>query len=109
MLAKLRPFSRMKAKYNPTPTAKEKRHHIRLINLPCIACKGAGGVFHHLLSEATGKRWRRDHEFGLPMCDHCHRALHAHGDERTWCQVQGFDPAIEAGMFRLESIQAGIL
>jgi hypothetical protein len=43
------------------------------------------------------------------MCDHCHRALHAHGDERTWCQVQGFDAGTEAAIFRLESIQAGIL
>ena len=109
MISKLRPFLRIKEKYNPKPNARELRHHVRLCNLPCIACGGAGGVFHHLLSEATGKRWRRDHEYGLPMCDHCHRALHAHGDERTWCQVQGFDPSIEAGLHRLESIQAGIL
>jgi hypothetical protein len=109
MLPKLRPFLRIKEKYNPKPNAREMRHHIRLCNLPCIACGGAGGVFHHLLSEATGKRWRRDHEFGLPMCDHCHRALHAHGDERTWCQVQGFDAGTEAEMSRLESIQQGIL
>lgn len=109
MIPKLRPFLRIKEKYNPKPNARELRHHIRLCNLPCIACGGAGGVFHHLLSEATGKRWRRDHEYGLPMCDHCHCALHAHGDERAWCQVQSFDPSIEAGVYRLESIQAGIL
>lgn len=109
MTQKLRPFLRIKEKYSPKPNARELRHHIRLCNLPCIACGGAGGVFHHLLSEATGKRWRRDHEYGLPMCDHCHRALHAHGDERAWCQVQGFDAGTEAAMFRLESIQAGIL
>ena len=109
MPPKLRPCLRMKPKYNPTPNARELRHHMRLINLPCIACKGAGGVFHHLLSDATGKRWRRDHEYGLPMCDHCHRALHAHGDERAWCQVHGFNAGLEAGLHRLESIQAGIL
>ncbi len=109
MLPKLRPFLRIKEKYNPKPNARELRHHIRLCNLPCIACGGAGGVFHHLLSEATGKRWKRDHEYGLPMCNDCHCALHGHGDERAWCQVQGFDPSIEAGVYRLESIQAGIL
>lgn len=109
MLERLRPFSRIKPRYNPVPSAKEKRHHIRLINLPCIACKGAGGVFHHLLSHATGKRWRRDHEYGLPLCDHCHRALHTHGDEREWCQVQGFDAVREAEFLRMESMQGGVL
>lgn len=109
MPPKLRPVLRMKPKYNPTPNARELRHHIRLINLPCIACKGVGGVFHHLLSSATGKRWRRDHEYGLPMCHDCHCALHAHGDERAWCIVQGFDAGIEAGLHRLESIRQGIL
>lgn len=109
MIPKLRPFLRIKEKYNPKPNARELRHHIRLCNLPCIACGGAGGVFHHLLSEATGKRWRRDHEYGLPMCDHCHRALHTHGDERTWCNVNQFDAVIEAALLRLESIHLGIL
>lgn len=109
MFPKLRPFSRIKEKYNPKPNARELRHHVRLCNLPCLACGGAGGVFHHLLSHATGKRWRRDHEFGLPLCDYCHRALHAHGDERAWCQVQGFDAVSEAVMLRLQSIQMRIL
>ena len=54
----------------------------------------------------SGKRWRRDHEWGLPLCDPCHRALHAHGNEREWCN---FDPVNEAAMLRLESIQEGIL
>lgn len=109
MFPKLRPFLRIKEKYNPKPNARELRHHIRLCNLPCLACGGAGGVFHHLLSFATGKRWRRDHEFGLPLCDCCHRSLHAHGDEQEWCDVYGFDAVSEAETLRLQSIQVGIL
>ena len=97
---------RIKPKYNRVPNAKERRHHERLMNLPCLACGGAGGVFHHLLSDCSGKRWRRDHEWGLPLCDPCHRALHAHGNEREWGK---FDPVNEAAMLRLESMQEGIL
>ena len=97
---------RIKPKYNPVPNAKERRHHERLMNLPCLACGGAGGVVHHVLTRHFEKRWRRDHEWVLPMDDNCHRALHAHGNEREWCN---FDPVNEAAMLRLESITIGIL
>ena len=103
---KIQPRRRMKAKYNPVPNAKERRHHERLMNLPCLACGGAGGVVHHVLTRHFEKRWRRDHEWVLPMDDNCHRALHACGNEREWCE---FDPVNEAAMLRLESIQEGIL
>jgi len=109
MIAKLRPFGRIKPKYNPVPNAKERRHHERLISMPCIACKGSGGVAHHVLTAHFEKRWRRDHEWVLPMCDSCHRALHSHGDEQRWCNALGFDPIHEAEILRHESINAGVL
>lgn len=100
---------RIKPKYNPVPNARERRHHERLIAMPCKACGGAGGVFHHLLSDCNGKRWRRDHEWGLPLCDPCHRALHAHGNEWEWCRQAGFDVVDEAKIERLVSVMEGIL
>jgi hypothetical protein len=100
---------RIKPRYNLTPNAKERAHHERLIAMPCICCGREGGVFHHLLSRADGMRWRRDHEWGLPMRDECHRALHAHGNERVWCEGKGFDPVEVARFLRLESQTEGII
>jgi len=99
----------IRPKYNPRPNARELRHHRRLQELPCIACGGVGGVFHHLLTSCPDKRWRRDHELGLPMCNACHCALHADGNERRWCEREGFDPVREAVFLRNESIYEGIL
>ena len=101
--------NRIKPGYNPKPNAKELAHHMRLIEMPCICCGREGGVFHHLLSRAAGMRWRRDHEWGLPMRDECHRALHAYGNELVWFEVLGIDPISVAEFLRLESITEGIL
>lgn len=108
-MSKLPAHNRIKSKYNPKPSAKELAHHMRLIDMPCICCGRVGGVFHHLLSRAGGMRWRRDHEYGLPLADICHRSLHADGDEWAWCMARGFDPVREAIRLRLESIELGIL
>ncbi len=84
-------------KYKPTPSAKEKRFHLALMDMPCTACgRDPCGVFHHLLTDAPEKRHRRDHELGLNLCDPCHRDLHADGDEWAWCAARGFDPVAVA-------------
>jgi hypothetical protein len=110
-MSKVRKVShgRIKERYNPTPTPAEKLHHLRLIALPCICCGRDGGIVHHVLTSHIEKRWRRDHEWVLPMNDDCHRSLHSHGKERLWCEDRGFDPVHEAAFLRLESISEGIL
>ena len=88
---KLKPTKPIRDKYNPTPSAKEKRFHLWMMEMPCEACGAYPcGVFHHLLTETGHKRWRRDHEMGLPLCDPCHRDLHAYANEVEWCDARGF-------------------
>ena len=106
-MLKLPKFGRMKAKYNPVPNARERAYHEWLLERElCFCCWQMAEVVHHPLQRHPDQRWRRDHEWGLPLCDPCHRALHAHGNEREWCK---FDPVNEAALLRLESIQEGIL
>ena len=90
---KLAQHKPIRAKYSPTPSAAEKRFHLALMDGTCAACSFVPcGVFHHLLTETPEKRWRRDHEMGIGLCDPCHRSLHASGDEWAWCMARGFDP-----------------
>lgn len=94
---KLAPHKPIREQYNPTPTAREKRFHLALMELPCHACgMEPCGVFHHLLTETTEKRWRRDHKMGIELCDPCHRDLHDSADEWAWCVARGFDPVSAA-------------
>jgi len=90
---KLAPHKPIREKYNPTPTAKERCFHLELMQMPCQACGiEPCGVFHHLLSSTPLKRFRRDHEMGIQLCDGCHKELHKDGDEWGWCMARGFEP-----------------
>lgn len=75
---------RIKEKYNPTPTKRERAYHLWLMEgCPCsCGCGGPSTCVHHPLEEHPEQRWRRDHEYVVPMTDGCHRALHARGHER---------------------------
>jgi hypothetical protein len=86
MLPKLPPHKRIKAKYNATPTEREKAYHEWLMDAyDCICgCGGKATFVHHPLERHPAQRWRRDHEFVVPMTDHCHRALHAEGSEAKY-------------------------
>lgn len=101
---------RIKERYRPTPFATEKRHHMRVMELDCMACgNGHGVIAHHLLSDAPGKRFRRDHELVLPLCAPCHADLHDNaGGEWAWAMARGFDPVREAVRLREESRALGI-
>jgi hypothetical protein len=101
---------RTKERYNPRPNAGERRFHIELMDMQCAGChRQRCGVFHHLLSNTPVKRWRRDHEVGLPLCDPCHRDLHSCGDEWSWCMARGFDPVALAVKLRDDAREKGIL
>jgi hypothetical protein len=77
---------RIKERYNPVPTVREKAYHIWLIEtFGCICgCDGASEVVHHPLTRHPEQRWRRDHEFVVPMTAQHHIDLHLNGNERDW-------------------------
>lgn len=83
MQPKLRQTKRIKEKYNAVPNARERAYHLWLIDtFPCICgCGAPSGVVHHPLTRHPAQRWRRDHEFVVPMDGHCHMALHQAGSE----------------------------
>lgn len=92
MLPKLRPFGRIKAKYNPQPNAAEKRHEQRLYRMPCYGCGRYGVELHHTMLPFPEKRRRRDHRYQLPVCSECHRGqngIHGLGSERKWLKSVG--------------------
>lgn len=86
MQPKLRKVGRIKAKYNAEPTAREKSYHLWLMDcFPCICgCGAPATCVHHPLTRHPAQRWRRDHEYVVPMNGMCHMNLHAIGDEAKW-------------------------
>lgn len=95
------PTGRIKARYNPIPTKREREYHLWLMaEFECgCGCGGLPTVVHHPLTRHPDQRWRRDHEFVVPMTDACHRELHRNGSERgrfagladhaAWLREQG--------------------
>lgn len=102
------PAKRIKEKYNPTPTASEKRHHIRVMADGCLVC-GKTAIAHHIMQSSPNKRWRRDHQLVVPLCHFHHDQLHASGNELAWQEAANLDLSWEAETRRLESIYGGIL
>jgi hypothetical protein len=96
---KLRPFKRIKEKFNPLPNASEARHEARIREMCCIACGAYGVELHHTMLPVPGKRWRRDHRFQIPVCPECHRGrhgIHGIGSERKWADQHGLDTSMIA-------------
>ena len=107
---KLAQHTPIRAKYNPTPSAKEKRFHLWLMDMPCACCGSMDNViFHHLLSATPLKRWRRDHEMGFQLADACHQDLHASGDEFAWCMARGFEPITVSSRNRENGRKRGLI
>lgn len=87
---------RIKARYNPTPNAAERRHELRLETLPCFGCGRFGVSCHHTMLDFPAKRWRRDHRFQLPLCWDCHQGpngIHGLGSESKWLASIGMTEA----------------
>ena len=105
---KLAPHKPIREQYRPTPSAAERRHHIRVMQLACLGCgREPCGVAHHVLQDTPSKRWKRDHRVVIGICDPCHRALHMAGSEHAW--RPDLDCASEAESQLLASINEGIL
>ncbi|MCR4297239.1 MAG: hypothetical protein NUV75_00590 [Gallionella sp.] len=98
---------RLKARYNPKPTAQEKAFHLWLIeSFPCACgCGQASTLVHHVLASHPAKRWRRDHAMVVPLHWTCHNALHAKGSETG--KFAGM--ADKAAQFRQMGIEEGKL
>lgn len=108
MIRKLPHQGRIKAKYNATPTAKEREYHIWLMDAhDCICCGRRATFVHHPLVRHPEQRWRRDHEFVVPMTDECHRALHAAGSEAKYDPDN--DYASAAAFYRALGKACGLL
>jgi len=89
-------------KYNPTPTARERRFHLWLMDAyPCACgCGRPATEVHHPLERHPEQRWRRDHEFVVPMWWECHREVHRQGSDTF---------AGRAWQFRAYGLDAGFL
>jgi len=101
--------ARIKPKANATPTAQVKQFHLWLMDaFDCVCgCGQQATVVHHPLTRHPLQRWRRDHEYVVPMDAHCHFALHANGNERKF--LPGHDLAGSAWGYRAKGIDAGYL
>lgn len=102
---------RMKPK-TVKPTAKEKRYHLWVMELPCMGCGiQPAGVAHHPLMESPLQRSRRDHEFVVPVCHDCHTDIHTFfGNEQRWASsFEVILPVRYAEELRLEAIAEGRL
>ena len=99
-------MARLKAKYNPTPTAREKSYHLWLMDeYACVCgCGRYAECVHHPLTRHPEQRWRRDHEYVVPMASCCHFALHARGRDGF-----AFSLADMAGYYRHQAGKAGKL
>lgn len=108
-IPKLPKQGRIKEKYNSEPTAREKAYHLWLMdNFPCgCGCEGPSTVVHHPLQRHPNQRWRRDHEYVVPMNGYCHFALHKAGSENKF--QAGSDYALMAHGFRKIGYEVGKL
>lgn len=99
---------RIKERYNARPTERERNFHLWLMaEFECgCGCGGAPTVVHHPLTRHPEQRWRRDHEFVVPMTDGCHREVHRRGHERD-APFNGL--ADRAAWLREQAIEAGKL
>ena len=100
---------RVKERYKPKPTERERDYHLWLMDtLDCICgCGAMSTIVHHPLRRHRDQRWRRDHEFVVPMNGHCHFALHQVGDEVKWRDDLALPEMASA--FRQSGYEAGML
>lgn len=84
---------RIKAKYSPVMTAAEKEHALFVTEQLCFGCGSCPVQAHHTLLSFPEKRWRRDHDWLLPVCYACHTNIHDNfGDETVWLESIGRTP-----------------
>jgi hypothetical protein len=70
----------------------EHLKHVRTFS--CVACKAPGpSTAHHLtIAQPKARGLKAGDQWSLPLCDRCHKELHARGDERAYWADIGIDP-----------------
>ena len=107
---------RVKRSYTPEPGSEELRywHWLRARCdgfPPCEGCgKRPGKHIHHIMANAPGKRWRRDHWFVVLICPWCHSAtasrysVHGLGSEARFLEEHGVD-LVAVSVLRLKEFR----
>jgi hypothetical protein len=102
MIHKLPKHGRSKPKYNTTPTQQERAYHLWLMERKCVCgCGRQSTIVHHPLQRHPAQRWRRDHEYVVPMWWECHDRLHKRDGSDEY--------ADEAARYRQLGREAGLL
>jgi hypothetical protein len=90
---------------HPEPRRIRDREHVRFVSQQtCLVCGRQPCDAHHLRfaqNRALGRK--ASDEFTVPLCRGHHREVHRHGDEATWWQQLGLDPAGTARALWLET------
>jgi hypothetical protein len=90
---------------HPEPRRIRDREHVRFVSQQtCLVCGRQPCDAHHLRfaqNRALGRKV--SDEFTVPLCRGHHREVHRHGDEATWWQQLGLDPAGTARALWLET------
>lgn len=83
-------------------TAAAVRYMALVAQLPCIVCRRYGVELHHPIHGRFAQRKASDLDV-IPMCDPCHRSLHAAPD--VWRKAYGpdtdFIPKVREAVERL--------
>jgi hypothetical protein len=89
----------------PEPRRVRDRAHLRSVaQNACLVCGRKPSDPHHLrYAQRRAMSQKVSDEFTVPLCRGHHRELHRSGDEPTWWNRQGIDPAPAARALWLES------
>lgn len=105
MLAKLRPFGRMKQK-----PSKQPKHLARVAGMGCLVCHGPA-VIHHVNERGHGRE-TKDDRYVTPLCALHHNmgndSIHLLGSNARFFQVHGIDLAKEADWLWTLSVNEGL-
>jgi hypothetical protein len=114
MIAKLRPYLRMKPKAGAKPNAAERLHMTRVAGLPCLVSGRHPVTLHHVTASIHGGRIARSHSMVVPLAEQFHLIQHgprfsveALGHRGFWLH-HGIDLLAEAEILKLESQYLGI-
>ena len=114
MLAKLRPYFRMKRKASDAPNAAERLHMDRVAGLPCLVSNRHPVTLHHPTASIHGGRLSRSHSLVVPLAPEYHLIQHGphysveslgHGG---FYAFWGIDLLEVAHALRTESLNMGI-
>jgi hypothetical protein len=94
---------------HPEPRRIRDREHVRFVpQQTCLVCGRQPCDAHHPRFAQNWALGRKvSDEFTVPLCRGHHREVHRHGDETSWWQQLGLDPAGAARALWLETHPLG--